>query len=612
MNRKQRRAASKAKTTIPACPPTAGQAAVDAALANAFSHHQAGRLSDAAVAYRRVLDLAPEHPIALHYLGIVSHQTGKSEDGARLIAEALRLEPANAEAHNNLGIVLRGLGRLDDALASYERALSLKPDYPEAHNNAGNTLRELDRLDAARQHLERAIALKPDYAEALNNLGLALHKLGLFEDAESHLRRAIALVPDYPDGLSNLAVVLDELQRPDEALDLLDRALAINPDHIESNNNRGNILRDMDRFDEALACFETALRLFPGYGDAYVNLGLALQSMGRQDDAVATLRRGLKILPENPDLHWNLALTLLQIGDYAAGWEEYEWRWRMPKFQVFARDMTQPLWHGEELSGRSLHLHAEQGLGDTIQFARYVAMAAAKAARVSVECNAGLRRLFAGSQGWQSVEFVDTPPDGVDFHAPLMSLPRGFATRIETIPGEMPYLAAPPALVDAWAERLAATEGFRLGIVWAGNRTYQNDAKRSLAFPELTPLLETPGCTAFSLQLDRDEAADGVIDLAADLGDFADTAAAIENLDLVIAVDTAVAHLAGALGRPVWTLLPAASDWRWLKNRTDTPWYPSMRLYRQQRPGDWQAVVRAVATDLRQTIAVWPGRITAE
>ncbi len=610
MNRKQRRSASKGKSAVPATDPATGQVDAGTALTEAFAHHQAGRLNDAAAGYQRVLDIAPEQTIALHYLGIVSHQIGNSAEGARLIAEALRLEPSNAEAHNNLGIVLRSLGRLDDALASYERALSLNPDYPEAHNNAGNALRELDRLDAAHRHLERAVALKPDYAEALNNLGIVLRKLNLFEDAESQLRRAVALVPDYPDGLSNLAVVLDESQRPGEALDLLDRALSINPNHIESNNNRGNILRDMDRFDEAVACFETALRLFPEFGDAYVNLGLTQQYMGRQDDAIATLRCGLEVLPEDPNLHWNLALTLLQIGDYAAGWDEYEWRWRMPKFQVFARTVAQPLWQGEDLAGRSLYLHAEQGLGDTIQFARYVAMAAAKAAQVSVECAAGLRRLFAGSQGWQSVEFVDAPPDGVDFHAPLMSLPRGFATRIETIPGETPYLTAPPALVDAWAKRLAATEGFRLGIVWAGNRTYQNDAKRSLTFSELTPLLETPGCTGFSLQLDRDEAADGVIDLAADLGDFADTAAAIENLDLVITVDTAVAHLAGALGRPVWTLLPAASDWRWMKNRTDTPWYPSMRLYRQQRPGDWQAVLQAVATDLRQTIALWPGRIT--
>lgn len=523
-------------------PQAAGEVAARHALIEAVRRHQAGDLDAAAAACAQALRLDSRQPDALHLSAIIAHQRGDDARARTLAEKALKRSPRNAAYHNTLGVVLLGLGRGDAAATAFRRALALDPGHPEAHNNLGNALMGEGRAAEAEACYRRAIAARPDYAVGHNNLGGALRAQGRLTEAAAAYREALAHAPRYAGAICNLGRVLHELGHYDDALAHYERALALDPDHAESHANRG--------------------------------------------------------------------ILLLLLGRLAEGWQEYEWRWRVRGFAGTAPEPDVPRWDGSPLAGRTLIIHAEQGLGSAIQFVRYVPLVAGRAVedggRVVLECPRPLLRLFRSIASGGAVDLVakgeSLPP--CDVQAPLMSLPRILGTEAETIPACVPYLRVDPALEEQWRRRLAASPRPRVGLVWAGNPRHENDANRSMPAAALAPLLERQGITLFSLQVGASPADRAwlnqttVQDLAPEFGDFADTAAALGHLDLLVSVDTAAAHLAGALGRPVWLLLPFVPEWRWMLARDDSPWYPTMQLFRQSAPGDWTGLMARVAAAL--------------
>jgi tetratricopeptide (TPR) repeat protein len=513
--------------------------------------------------------------------------------------KALQSDPHCADAHYNRGNALQALSRYAQALESYDRALAIRPGDRQALNNRGVALHALNRDEEALASYDRALALRPDYAEAYNNRANALRALGREAEALASCERALAIRPDYPEALCNRATALQDLGRHEEALAGSEQALALRPGYIEALNGRGNALQALGRHIEALAAYDGALAIDPLCVEALVNRGNALQALRRFDAALASYAEALRLEPEDAAAHWNEGLTRLALGDFARGWEKYEWRWRNRALKSAPRETGKPLWLGErEIAGRTVLLHAEQGFGDAIQSIRYAPMLAERGAHVVVACHRLLRELFATVEGVDAVIDPDQPLPSFDCQVPLMSLPLAFRTTLETIPARVPYVSANPDQVAAWRKRLAPYAGQRkIGLAWKGNPQFTRAAAKSCPVQRLEALVRTAGCAFFSLQ--KGEAAPpAVLDHGRELDTFADTAALMGALDLVITVDTAAAHLAGALGKPVWILLPFAADWRWLLDREDSPWYPTARLIRQPRPGDWESVICAVQSKL--------------
>ncbi len=563
-------------------------------LQRALDLHRAGRLADAGDIYKRLLQANPDNVDALHLMGAVVLAAGDADTAITLIRRATRLQPDYPAPHVNLGNALQAAGRTAEAAEAFRTALDLAPDLAEAASNLANALNALGRFDEAAEAGRRAVDLAPAMAEAHNNLGNALAGVGDGDAAEAY-RRALALRPDFSDARYNLGRVLAEQGAHEDAFASFTRAVALDPGAAVKHYNLGNAALALDRFEAAAAAFGEAARLDPGMADAHNNLGAALQSLDRLDEAVASLRRALALDEEAADVHWNLALALLQAGDYEAGWREYEWRWRNPDLALGARDFPQPLWDGGDLDGATILIHAEQGYGDTLQFVRYVPLVAGRGGRVVLECPQKLVRLLGGVDGVGAVVARGDPLPEFAVQAPMMSLPAILGTTLDTVPADVPYLD--PSLGQVPEALQADGLGLKVGIAWAGSRTRRQDHLRSVAPERFAPLVAVPGTTVFSLQVTA-PAPDGVHELAPDILDFADNAAAVAALDLVIAVDTATVHLAGALGRPVWVLLSRPASYLWMSDRDDSPWYPTARLFRQPRPGDWDAVFAAVAEAL--------------
>jgi Flp pilus assembly protein TadD len=504
------------------------------AIATAIAHHQAGRLHEAEAGYRQILGQQPEQPDALHLLGVLASQVGQHQAALELIARAISLNPRAAEYHGNLGVALGELGRTGEAIAAYQRAIALQPNAAQYHNNLGSALRKEGRLDEAVTSYHQALYLRPDYAD-----------------------------PHY---------------------------------------NLANIYKDVGKFDEAAARYRHALALRPDWLVAYNNLGNALCAAGRFDEATTVSRQALAKLPQSPLAHWNFGLMLLRHGDLENGLPEYEWRWQARELRLKTRNFVQPRWDGSDLAGRRILLHAEQGFGDTIQFIRYVPMVRARGGKIIVAAQPELTPLLQCVEGVE--QWIPTANGFGDFdvHCPLASLPGVMKTTAATIPAMPGYLQVNEELRLAWQEQVAAEPGLKVGIAWAGGPSHPHDRERSMRLAQLRPLAEVPGVTVISLQKGAasKQSVEGikVIDWTEEIEDFADTAALIANLDLVISVDTAVAHLAGAMGKPVWVLLAMVPDWRWMLDRQDSPWYPTMRLWRQKRWNDWQAPVAAAAEAL--------------
>jgi Flp pilus assembly protein TadD len=463
-------------------------------------------------------------------------------------------------------------GRLGEAEAMYRRILGVKPDHADSLHLLGVIAGQRDDNAAAVDWISQALAINPNAAIYHNNLGAFCRRLGKLDQAMAAYRKAVELQPDYADARYNL----------------------------------GNVLRDTGKLAHSLAEYREAIRLRPGHAETHNNFGFALLELGRIEDATAQFREAIRLRPDYADAHLNLAFALLLRGDFEHGLPEYESRTRRPAHGL--TPLPQARWDGGPLEGKTILVRSEQGLGDGIQFVRYVPLLAARGAKVVLECLPELRRLFEGAPGVANVVARNEPPPPFDVHCPLASLPLIFKTRLDSIPASMPYLQADPELLAAQATRLSIAHGaLNVGLVWAGNPDHRNDRKRSLRLDQLSPLAGVKGVRFISLQKGRPAGqlqspppGMDLVDAGAELADFADTAALIARLDLVITVDTAVAHLAGAMGRPVWVLLPIAPDWRWLLEREDSPWYPTMRLFRQDALDEWGVVIAKVVRELEQ------------
>ena len=577
----------------------------------AFAAYQRSELADAERLCRSVIDAKPDYFEALYLLGIIAGQTGRREEAAELLSRAVAANPASADACYNRGVALAELGRHAEALASYERAIELRPEYPDAHYNRGVTLAELGRHEEALESYDRALALKPDHAKAYNNRGIALGHLQRYDEAVQSYDRAIALRADYASAYSNRGVALGSLQRHAEALESHERAIALRPDYVEAYNNRGNMLHDMGRHAEALESYDRAIALKPDYAEAYYNRGNALRELHRHADAIESFERAISLQPDHASAHWNLADCRLLLGDFVRGWEEYEWRWKLQQWQASGRDFPQPLWLGREpVRGRTILLHSEFGLGDTLLFCRYAREVAALGAEVVLEVQPPLLRLLGKLEGVAQVLPRGDPLPAFDCHCPLMSLPLAFRTDLASIPARIPYLRSEATRVDRWRRRLGEARKPRLGLVWSGSQTLKND-QRSMTLADVLPLLGD-WAEWVSLQKEVRDSDAALLaghpelrDVGSELEDFTDTAAVIELLDLVVSVDTSTAHVAGAMGKPVWIMVPFnPHDWRWMLEREDSPWYPAARLFRQPSSGDWAGVVRRVKGELLHRFGV--------
>jgi tetratricopeptide (TPR) repeat protein len=622
-------------------------------LQKAAAFQQNGNGSQAKMLYEKILAAAPRNFDALYSLAMIAAQQRQFHDAEKLLRRATAANPAQAVAHHNLGLVLRELGRLEDAIACLDRAIALAPqfalayfnkgivlerlncleaaldsyeqavarqsDWPEAHSKRGKVLYELNRLDAALASYDLAIAQRPAFASAYCNRAIVLGALGRHEAAIVSCDRAIAINPRDAGSFFNRGVALKELCRLDEALSSYDQAIAINPRLAEAYCNRGVVLKDLNQWDAALASYDQAIALNDGLAEAYHNKGNALAALGQVDAAINNFDKAIALKSDDASAHFSRATTLLLAGDFERGWSGYEWRWR--KTGVVDRfersDLQTPRWLGGcSLEGRTILLYGEQGFGDTLQFCRYATLVAESGARVILEAPPALRTLLTSVAGVAKVTLPGEVLSGFDYHCPLMSLPLAFKTTLASVPAPQRYLHTPADRAQFWREKLRASQAkLKVGLVWSGGfRANQPEAwpvtaRRNIPLAQLAPLRHSD-IEFFSLQL-GDPAAGDLARLAAEkwagpeitdytnlLADFSDTAGLIDSLDLVIAVDTSTAHLAGALGKPVWILNRFDTCWRWLLGREDSPWYPSVRLYRQQSPGDWSTVVQRVRSDL--------------
>jgi tetratricopeptide (TPR) repeat protein len=513
------------------------------AMATAKAHHQAGSLQEAEQVYRQILAAEPTNVDAWHLLGVVAWQLGEPEAAAECIGRALELKPDYAEGHNSLGIVLQAQGRLEEAVARYRRAVELDPLASESHYNLGLALQEQEKLDDAAECYRRALDARPDHAEAYNNLG--------------------------------------------------------------------NILKEKGDLDEAIACHRRAAELKPEFAEAHYNLANALQEKRQWEEAAACYERALALRPDFADAHNNLSRMLLLLGDFERGWAEYEWRWETGQLQP--REFSQPKWDGRTLKDGAILLHAEQGLGDTLQFIRYAPLVKERVGTVLFECERALLPLLSTCPGIDRFIEEGTQLPAFDVQALLLSLPGIFQTRLESIPSTTPYLFADSALVARWSDQLKDVRGFRVGINWHGRSGRGAHLQRDIPLDCFAPLAEVPSVRLVSLQKESGsgelaalKARFPIFDPGADVdtrnGAFMDTAAIMMNLDLVITSDTSVAHLAGALGVPVWVGLAFAGDWRWLLDRNDSPWYPTMRLFRQSQARNWAPVFEEMREELARLV----------
>jgi tetratricopeptide (TPR) repeat protein len=540
--------------------------------AQAVDHYRQGRLDEAEKIGARIRKLLPDSYEALHLIGLVKLARGHAGAALALIDAALKINPRASDALSNRALALAALDRDGEALASLDQALALAPDDPDALNGRGRLLLKLRRPAEALAMFDRAAALAPRHFGMLVNRGNALAALS----------------------------------RLDEALAQYDALAAIDPAHPALHFNRGHALADLGRPADAIAAYDQALASRPDYLAAHLNRGFALQALNRHQEAIASFENVLKIDPDNADAKHNEALSRLTLGDYRAAFAQYEARFARSGMPPRRRGLRKPPWLGEfPLHRKTILLHAEQGLGDTIQFARYAPLLAGMGANVVLEVPAELATLLGRLKGVADVVARGAPLPGFDLHCPMDSLPLALGTQVATIPAEIPYLEASDARIAKWRPRLAALAHPRVAMAWSGRASHPNDRNRSLALARLKPLFGLDQVSFISLQ--RELAAADAATLAGmaritaigeELRDFDDTAAVLALTDLVIAVDTSVAHLAGAMGRPTWILLPFSPDWRWMLGRDDSPWYPTARLYRQHAMGDWDSVIARVRADL--------------
>jgi tetratricopeptide (TPR) repeat protein len=618
-------------------------------LLTAAELHRTGRLAEAELLCLQALRDAPDDFDLLYLLGRILAQTGRTEHAAEMLARAVasrgdvaavhlelanllaglrrfepalahfdmatRLQPDLVAAHNNRGTVLQTVRRLPEALGSYDAAIALQPDYLLAHINRGNVLRDLGRSADALASYDLALSLRPDHARTHLNRSAALRDLHRLEEALPSCERALALYPGLAEAHLQRGHILRDLRRHADALASYDRTIALRPDDHVAHNGRGAALLELQRLAEALPSIEKAIALRPDYVYAHMNCANALLGLGRTEDALGSFERAMALDPTRADACWLAGTCDLKLGQYERGWRRYEQRVNDPLLKL-PQGFAQALWRGiEPIADKTVLLYAEQGLGDALQFCRYARLVAERGAKVILTVPRALVRLLTSLDGAVAVVAPEDPLPRFDYCCSLMSLPFVFNTTVSTVPARVPYLRAGQDDLLRWKEKLGGTNRLRVGLAWSGGfragqpDTWAVNQRRNAPLESFAPLRH-PDVEFYSLQ--KGEPAESelaaarskgwsgpaLIDHTGQLRDFADTAALVEQLDLVICVDTSVAHLAGALGKPVWILNRFDGCWRWLCGRDDTPWYPSARLFRQETPGDWDGVVARVKADL--------------
>jgi len=625
----------------------AGAAALDPALPDLHFNRAATlqaleRFDEALAEYDLALAANPRDAECHNNRGLVLKELGRFAEAIEMLDEALALDPRYAAAQNNRGNVYRELGQFDVALMCYEQAIDLadgadahfnraavlqalgqrysalegygraierKPNFATAHVKRALLLEKMNRFDAALAECRAALALEPRSAEVHITHGVVLFGMRRTREALSAFQEALRFDPDNADTWEKCGVAHRELKEFDAAMACHDKALELGGERIVSHLNKGNVLRDRGEPEQAIATYLRTLEIAPDFADAYVNLGTVYDSVGRRAEARASYDRAIALAPGFALAHWNRSLLDLQDGRLHEGWRGYEWRWKTESLGVYKekREFHEPRWTGsQDLAGKTILLWGEQGFGDVLQFCRYAALVAARGATVILEVKAPLRALMQGVEGVHQVVVRGEPLPPFDIQCPLLSLPLAFGTGPDTMPAPARYLRADPDKVRAWEQRLGARTLPRVGIVWSGNPGHVNDRNRSVALADFARLFGAP-VQFVSLQKEVRpadqatlDACTGVLQAGADFADFGDTAAVCELLDLVIAVDTSVAHLAAGLGKPTWILLPHNSDWRWLRERGDSPWYPTVRLYRGSAGGTLDDVLAAVRHDLEK------------
>jgi tetratricopeptide (TPR) repeat protein len=582
---------------------TANATMVLTTLQQALALHQGGQLARAQTLYDRVLQLQPENFEALHLSGLIAAQSKNPARAIELINRALAINPGHADAHTNKGNALRKLGQFESALASYDTAIQLRPEHAKTHFNRGIALKELGKYELAISSYDQAILLNPGFMAAYANRGVALAALSQHESAVASFDQANNLDPRIAYTHLHRGISLHALGHYREAAGSYQKAIALDSGSAEAHHNLGISLIQLRQHEAAIASIDHAIALKSEFADAYVNRALAFHEIRQHQAAMADYNQAISLQPNLRIAHRNLSHLYLLLGDYEKGWEEFEWRLRNDDGKFNQHRFSQPLWLGQEsLTGKTILLHSEQGLGDTIQFCRYAKLVADLGARVILEIQKPLANLLANLDGVATLVTKGGVLPPFQFHCPLMSLPLALQTRIDNISAASGYLQADAGKIEAWRARLGTKTKPRVGLVWSGNPLQKNNHNRSIPLTALTGLLNGE-FDYVCLQKDVKEADQKI--LAAhprirrfELDDFSDTAALCELLDLVISVDTSVAHLAGALGRPVWIPLCFNADWRYLLERVDSPWYASARLYREDRIKGWNEVITNIHADL--------------
>lgn len=570
------------------------------------------RLEEAVDCLTQATQLKADYAEAYNNLGLALSDQGKLPEAVASLRQAVQIKPNYAEAHNNLGLALRKMHKLPEAISSLRNAVHLRPNFAEAYNNLGLVLLEQGQFDEGVSSFQHAVRCRTGFAEAHNNLGLTFKEQGKLEDAIAHLRQAVQFQPEYGEAHNNLGLALMQQGKWAEAADSLREAVRLMPDSAGARTNLASVLTQQGEPDAAVAQLQQVLRCQPDFIEAHHNLGLALREQGKLQEAITSLKRAVQLGPQNADSHKNLGMMQLLAGDFEQGWPEYDWRLKCREASI--PPFRQPLWDGAPLQGRTILLCAEQGLGDTLQFIRYAPLVKERGGRVVAACPQALTRILAGCPGIDQLVSLDSLP-AFDVYAPLLSLPRILGTTLATVPAKIPYLVADAGLVQQWQHEFDRQPGFKIGIAWQASTQSPTNRSRSIPLIQFAGVARLDGVRLYSLQkgpgaeqLRTLSGQMAVTDLGSKLdetsGAFMETAAVIRNLDLVITPDTAVAHIAGGLGAPVWVALPFVPDWRWLLHREDSPWYPTMRLFRQTERGDWTGPFERIVDEVRKLIAV--------
>jgi len=578
-------------------------------LQQGLGHHRAGRRESAEASYRRILKIDPRCPQALLLLGLLAQQAGQYPESIRLIEDALARNPDDPDTLNSLAESYLGDGRIESAIPCLQRVAELLPNSSEAHHRLGKAQEKAGDWGEAKVSYARALALQPDSPDLHASFARVQCKQGAFGEAVGSCRRALSLDPRQYEFYNELGHALTHVGDYGAAVEAYQSALTLRPDSAEAVYGLGYILERNGELVAAANAYWNALKLNPRLGVAYQHLGITYHLQGDWAKAIECAEALQKLEPDSAEARSFLGLIHLQQGNFPLGLREYEDRWRTTYGLRHRRKFLQPLWKGEPLEGSRILLHAEQGMGDTLQFLRYAPLVAARGGKVVLEVQPRLHRLLAPTPGMEMViRWGETLPE-FDWHCPLLSLPLALGTDLNTIPAKVPYVYPDPAQAETWRQRLQG-KSLRIGLAWGGNAKHPHERWRSIPLEHLAPLTNLDGTTFYSLQMGA--TADQVkqlgygshlIDLQGEQKDFADTAAIVANLDLVISIDTSVAHLAGALGKPVWVLLHKSPDWRWMLEREDSPWYPTARLFRQSTLRNWQDVLARVERELRELVA---------